>query len=485
VTSGLTRVDLRVSPHHRERFVCDHRGVKRPILLAVAATVLAGVGILLGVQEDNLHNGLLAVSLVAVGAFVLQRRPGQREAELFVAAGAAQAVMFLGRQVGGHPDPPGPTWLAEWIGWLGIWPLPLVLLLVGAAIMCYPDGRFPSPVWRASFRIMFAAAVALALTSALWPVDYDRAGLVSAHPFDVPGVQQATTFFDVAQPTVFILFQVVWLACVVARYRRATAEEARQLRWLVAAMSLSLLVLITGLAAEGSPRAGLLTVWLIPVAAGVGIVEASYEALTRELRAASRRVVGAHDEARRRIERDLHDGAQHRLVVLGMDLGRLVDQARSTGDPTLTATAVAARDQLLVATAELRDLARGIHPSVLTHDGLAAALETLADSSQVPVHMDVDLPEPCPAEVEVTTYFIVAEALTNAARHSAADHASVLVRSTPTGLLVQVEDDGRGGATEGGGIRGLHDRVLALGGQLTLASPPGGGTRLTVVLPWG
>lgn len=457
--------------------------MKRPALLAASALALVAAGLLLGVQRDNLHNGLLAISLVAVGAFILRRRPGQREAELFVLAGAAQAVMFLGRQVGGHPDPPGPAWAAEWLGWFGIWPLPLVLVLVGAGFMCFPDGRFPGPGWVLSFRMMLAVAAVLALISALWPVDYDRAGLVAAHPFDLAGADRATVSFDVARPAAFTAFQVVWLACVVSRYRRASVEEARQLRWLVAAVALSVLVLICGLVVEGSPRAGLLTVPLIPIAAGIAIVEASYEALTRDLRAASRRVVTAHDEARRRIERDLHDGAQHRLVVLGMELGRLVDRARSANDPELAASAAGAREQLLVATAELRDLARGIHPSVLTQDGLAAALETLADRSPVPVQMMVDLTQSCPAEVEATAYFVVAEALTNAARHSAADHATVLVRRSRLGLLVQVDDDGRGGATLGGGLRGLHDRVLALGGQLTLHSPADGGTQLAVVLP--
>ena len=441
------------------------------------------VGFFFGVQEDNLHNGLLAVSLVAVGGFVAHRRPGQREAELFLVAGAAQALMFLGRQVGGHPGPAGSTGAAEWVGWFGIWPLPLVLVLVGAVIMCYPDGRFPGRGWLWAFRVMVAVAVVLAIISALWPVDYDRAGLVAAHPFDVPGANRAAAFFDRARPAAFTAFQVVWLACVVARFRRASSQEARQLRWLIAAVALSIMVLVFGLVAEGSPRAGLLTLPLIPIAGGVAIVEASYEELTRDLRAASRRVVTAQDEARRRIERDLHDGAQHRLVVLGMELGRLVDRARHTDDLELAASAASAREQLLVATAELRDLARGIHPTVLTQDGLAAALETLADQSPVPVRTTIDLPGPCPAEVEATAYFVVAEALTNCTRHSGADRVTVLVRRSGDDVVVQVDDDGRGGAVLGGGLKGLSDRVLALGGELAVHSPDGGGTRVRAVLP--
>lgn len=457
--------------------------MERPGLVAAATVALVLAGMLLGVQEDNLHNGLLAVSLAAVGYFVLRRRPGEREAELFVLAGAAQATMFVGRQVGGHPDPPGPAWAAEWIGWIGIWPLPLVLVLVGATLMRYPDGRFPGAGWVLAYRVMLAAGLVLAVVSALWPADYGRAGLVADHPFELPGAQQAQSFFEVAQPICFSAFQLLWLASIITRYRRAPPAEARQLRWLVAAVALSIFVLACGLLAEGTPRAGLLTLTLIPIAAGAAIVEASYEAMTRDLRAASRRVVTAQDEARRRIERDLHDGAQHRLVVLGMDLGRLVERAAAGRDPELAATAASARDQLLAATADLRDLARGIHPSVLTQDGLAAAVDTLADQSPVPVSVSVELGERCPLEVEVTAYFIVAEALTNIARHSGAEHASVLIRRTRSGLLVQVADDGRGGATWGGGLRGLQDRVTALGGELTLISAAGGGCEVAAVLP--
>jgi signal transduction histidine kinase len=437
----------------------------------------------LGLQEDNLHNGLLAISFAAVGDFVLRRRPGQREAQLFLLAGAAEAVMFFGRQVGGHPDPPGPTWLAEWLTWIGIWPLPLVLVLVGATIMCYPDGHLPGRAWVWAFRVMLGAGALLAVVSALWPVDYDRAGMVANHPLDLPGGEAATSFFEVAQPVCFTAFQLLWLVCLVVRYRRASSEEARQLRWLLGAVAFSLLVLICGLVAQGSPHAGLLTVPLIPLAAGVGIVEASYEAMTRELRASAKRVVTAQDEARRRIERDLHDGAQHRLVVLGMELGRLVERADSTGDPQLAATATGARDLLMTATADLRDLARGIHPSVLTQDGLASALESLADGSSIPVQMTVDVPRPCPPEVEATAYFVVAEALTNAARYSTADWVTVVACRTRAGLALAVSDDGRGGATVGGGLQGLSDRVTALGGRLTLTSPTGGGTRVEVVMP--
>jgi signal transduction histidine kinase len=221
----------------------------------------------------------------------------------------------------------------------------------------------------------------------------------------------------------------------------------------------------------------------VPIAAGIAIVETAYEVLLRDLRAAAKRIVSAQDDARRRIERDLHDGAQHRLVVLGMDLGRLVDRAEQAKDPELTAAAVAAREQLLTATAELRELARGIHPAVLTQDGLPAAIGVLADGSSIPVRLEVELSARCAAEVEATAYFVVSEGLTNAARHSAATEITVTLSRTGSTLRVDVVDDGRGGAVQAGSLQGLRDRVTSLGGRLGVETPPKGGTRLWAELP--
>ncbi len=255
------------------------------------------------------------------------------------------------------------------------------------------------------------------------------------------------------------------------------------MRWLVASVAASAIVLVGGLIATGSPQAGLLTVSLIPIACGAAIVEASYEALVRDVQSAAARVVAAEDDARRRIERDLHDGAQHRLVVVGMELGRIVERADEHGDDELSVAAQAARSQLLEATAELRELARGIHPSVLTNDGLAAALASLADRSPLPVDLDVDLLNPASPQAEATAYFVVSEALTNSARYSCATRATVRVADNGSTLDVEVSDDGRGGAAVGTGLRGLTDRVTSIGGQLTLDSPHDGGTRLAVRIP--
>ncbi|MDT7743587.1 MAG: hypothetical protein QOE59_2665 [Actinomycetota bacterium] len=225
--------------------------------------------------------------------------------------------------------------------------------------------------------------------------------------------------------------------------------------------------------------------WLIPVAAGIAIVEAAYERMVLEVRSAASRVVTAQDDARRRFEQDLHDGAQHRLVVLGMELGRLVDLAERSGEAALMAAAASARDELLAATADLRAFARGLHPSVLTRDGLAAALVSLAEYSTVPVRIRSDLPRRCPRAVETSAYFVVGEALTNATRHSGATQVEVHLVLDASVLRVTVSDDGCGGATPAGGLVGLADRVRSGGGSFELDSPAGAGTRVRVELPCG
>jgi signal transduction histidine kinase len=190
----------------------------------------------------------------------------------------------------------------------------------------------------------------------------------------------------------------------------------------------------------------------------------------------------------RRIERDLHDGAQQRLVALAMELGLAKERLERDQDPARALESVnRAHDEAKDAIVELRELVRGIHPSVLTDRGLDAALSAVAARSPVPVRLDVDLPERPPAAVEAAAYFVVTEALANVAKHSRATRASVRVDRVAGHLVVEVFDDGVGGASEhpGGGLSGLRDRVLAVEGKLRLASPPGGPTTLVAELPCG
>ncbi len=205
-----------------------------------------------------------------------------------------------------------------------------------------------------------------------------------------------------------------------------------------------------------------------------------------ELTATRAAALDAHATELRRIERSLHDGAQNRLVSVAVLLGaarRMVARDPEGADELLERAQSAAEQAL----AELRTVARGILPPVLADRGLAGALSGLAADCAVPCRIDVDVPARCAASVEATAYFVVAEALTNIAKHSGARHATITARGSGDRLLLRVEDDGRGGAdAEGGsGLTGIRRRVAAHDGGLTLTSPPGGPTVLAVDLPCG
>lgn len=664
----------------------DPRSVTGEVVVGSLGLLVLGLvayGSTLDFHVGNLHNGLLALSFAGVGLYVVRARPGHRVGQLFVVLGVVSAVMYFGRQVGLHsPALPGGAWLA----WVSIWLVPLSMAAAGVGIMLFPTGVHLSWRWRAASRVMVAVAALVALASALWPIedDWSRSHLV--FPFELAGRGVAR---DVAAPLMlgcYFGFQALWVAAVVTRLRRAGSDEVRQLRWFVFAVSVSLLLMLVGQLVWDTPLLGLLTLPLVPLAAGVAIVRyrlydidpiinkalvggamvllvsvgyvglvvgagallpmsdrvlalaataavavvfepvrrraqgladrlvygrrvTPYETLSRlsaqlsrndeglleslaatiaggtgasqvvvwlgdaermeavaawptrvpagphsltalggprelvrpvthdgvvqgalvlttgpgeprapgadrllddlvaqtglvidhrarleqvaqqaaELQAAARRIVTAEDAARRRIERDLHDGAQQRLVSLGMELGALVERAAATGDADLVRTAEHARSQLLEATAELREMARGVHPAVLTQDGLEAALANLADRSPLPVRLHLALDRRPPAEVEATAYFVVSEALTNAARHADATVVAVSVSSDADELTLEVSDDGTGGADPeaGGGLQGLADRLSVLGAQLEVVSPPGGGTTVRTVMPCG
>jgi PAS domain S-box-containing protein len=202
-----------------------------------------------------------------------------------------------------------------------------------------------------------------------------------------------------------------------------------------------------------------------------------------ELEASRARIIEASDDARRRIERDLHDGAQQRLVVASLKL-RAAEQRTQPGTDA-AAMLAAARADLDAGLAELRELARGIHPTVLTTLGLIPAVEALATRSSVPVELHEALGDRLPPLVETALYYTVAEALTNVDRYAGASHATVRIQRDGDVVAVEVADDGCGGAdsTRGSGLRGLADRLSTVNGELELDSPPGGGTRLRVRVP--
>jgi signal transduction histidine kinase len=211
-------------------------------------------------------------------------------------------------------------------------------------------------------------------------------------------------------------------------------------------------------------------------------LHAESQARVAELRASRERIVAAGDTERRRLERNLHDGAQQRLVGIALQLRLL--RGRVGGDESTEQMLISASDELALSLAELRELARGIHPAVLEH-GLPAALHALASRSTVATTVSCEAPERLPEQVELAAYFVASEALANVAKYSQATHATVRVWRAGPLARIEIADDGIGGADDaaGSGLRGLADRVEALDGTLRVVSPPGAGTVITAEMP--
>jgi signal transduction histidine kinase len=226
----------------------------------------------------------------------------------------------------------------------------------------------------------------------------------------------------------------------------------------------------------------------VGAAAGLALenerLQADLRARLAELRASRARMVDAADAERRRLERNLHDGTQQRLVSISMSLG--LAESKLAADPVAAGRILdEARQSLGAALQELREFSQGIHPAVLTERGLGPALKELVYLAPMSIELDVPDDERLPEPVEAAAYYIVAEALANVAKYAAADSVSVTVERRNGGAFIEVADDGVGGAdpAKGSGLRGLSDRIEALGGTLAVESPPGRGTRLRAEIP--
>ena len=218
---------------------------------------------------------------------------------------------------------------------------------------------------------------------------------------------------------------------------------------------------------------------------GPNTEEVHAEQVTR-LETSRTAAVDSAEAERRRIERDLHDGAQQRLVALAANLGAA--RQKLDDDPEAARQMVAdAHDESKAALREIRDLVRGIHPVILEDRGLDAALSAVVARSPIPVELDVDVAVRPPAAIESAAYFVVNEALANVARHAHATTAQVSIARAGNRLVIEVRDNGQGGAdpTRGTGLQGLRDRVAGLGGTIYVISPPGGPTTISVELPCG
>jgi signal transduction histidine kinase len=214
-------------------------------------------------------------------------------------------------------------------------------------------------------------------------------------------------------------------------------------------------------------------------------LQAELAARLEEVRGSRARVLEAGQAERKRLERDLHDGAQQRLVALALQLKLLEKQL--AGDPSAVERLDVAQREVALSLEELRDLARGIHPAALSAHGLGVALEQVAARTPVPVKLDVDLDGRLPEQIELAAYFVVCEALANVGKYAQATAARVVVARRDGLAVIEVADNGVGGAddADGSGLRGLADRVEALGGRLEVVSPAGRGTVLTAELPCG
>ncbi len=260
--------------------------VPRPPRGLVPLAVLGGVVVLLvlgfahGFWASNLHNGLLALAFGAVGAYVSTQRPGHRVGRLFVATGAVEGVLFFGRQVGHEPTSPADGWWA----WLGVWPLALALALTTLAIICFPDGRLPSPRWRGVVVGVAVVATACAVLSALWPVEYMSAGAVAIHPIHASAPATVTNVWSAIAHPGYVVFQLLWIVALATRWRSADRAVRSQLGVLVAAAAVSLAALAVGLIGFGTHVPGVLAAAVVPLAAGWAIVDgrrlATYRALS-------------------------------------------------------------------------------------------------------------------------------------------------------------------------------------------------------------
>lgn len=206
----------------------------------------------------------------------------------------------------------------------------------------------------------------------------------------------------------------------------------------------------------------------------------------KQLRASRLRLASAADQERRRLQRNLHDGAQQRLIVALLGLRGLEERLRD--DAELAPVVVAARAELEGAIEDLRELARGLHPPLLAQRGLAAAIRAGASRAALPVELELDIADGLPHAVEAAAYYVCAEAVTNATKHAAATRVTLSLRCVDGTLVVEISDDGVGGARiepvdDATGLRGLADRVDALGGRLEVDSPPGRGTRIVATFP--
>jgi len=420
-------------------------------------------------------------SFIGTGLYASGRRPESRTGTLMILLGFAWFLFTLDAA----NSPLAYTFALVFGGlWGG------VFLHLGQS---FPSGRLTTPVDRAIviagyviFWLAFVPALLFAGPQELGCGDCPANLLLIRRDADLAAV--ATGFGALLY---FSLFIVV-LARATRRWRGTGPFERLQLTPVYACALLTFLLVTVARAGAGDAAwwAAFISTGLMPFAflggllrSHVSHLDAELQARMEELRASRARLVEAGDAARRRLERDLHDGAQSRLVALALTIRAA--QNRAPAGSELETLLGRAQEELQTSLTELRELARGIHPAVLTERGLEPALQSLVSRAPVPVTIDADGEERLPGPVESAAYFVVSEGLANVAKYARATQATVTVERTNGHVAVEVTDDGVGGAdvARGSGLRGLSDRVAALDGTLSLQSPAGRGTRLRAEIP--
>ncbi|WP_245927434.1 helix-turn-helix transcriptional regulator [Nocardioides silvaticus] len=252
-----------------------------PLLVLGAVVALTSAGIAHGLWIGNLHNGLLALAFGMVAAWTLLLRPKQPEALLFGAVGILEGILFLGRQVAHE----GGEAASQWWAWFGVWPIATILGLTTWAVLCFPEGRFLSRGWRWTAYVVVAVAVTCSALSALWPVEYSAAGVDTPHPLDLGGVSVVRDVWNLVAHPAYAIFQILWVVAVAARWRSANGVLRSQLALLTGAVGVAAAALLVGLAVWQSPRLGLLTTTLVPLAGGWIMVRLSLGRVIEETRA--------------------------------------------------------------------------------------------------------------------------------------------------------------------------------------------------------
>jgi signal transduction histidine kinase len=464
----------------------------RPLLVAIVLAALACGGAVIALELSSDHQDLKALwaifgpavgwSFIGTGLYAWRRRPESRIGALMILLGFAWFLFTLDAA-----DSPLLYTLGLVLG--GLWGS--LFLHIGVS---FPTGRLTDGTARRLAIIGYVVFPLAPVPALLFAAPHDLGCddcptnlLLIRHDADLAAVLTGLTAL-----ATLVLFAFV-LAWAVRRWRRTPPIERLQLTpvYIFSLLTFALVTVARAGAGDAALWPAFIATLLTPFAFLGGLLrtrlvtlDAELRASLAELRASRARIVQAGDAERRRLERDLHDGAQSRLVALKLLLSRARLRARGSDDG-LEAMLTDAIGELDTSLGELRELARGIHPAVLTDQGLEPALQALASRAPVPVTIEADGGERLPGSVESAAYFVVSEALANVAKYAQATEAAVAVRRENGVVTVDVTDDGIGGADagRGSGLRGLADRVAALDGTLAVESPAGAGTHLHAEIP--